>query len=156
MLILKDKDLLLLETTNSYRRVNLLLSHLLCAICIINSTKGCTPCASYKQMGFLSSKYPINGKHNQHQKKKKIKEKRKNPSQPHCPQLNNTWFLFIHHTHNKHGTANPRRPFLLPWEQHLFFVKHVWRQRKTIQFNWLNIFCTWNVDDMSSWQAEAA
>lgn len=89
-------------------------------------------------------------------KKKKKKEKRKNPSQPRCPQLNNTWFLFIHHTHNKHGTANPRQPFLLPWERHLFFVKHVWRQRKTIQFNWLNIFCTWNVDDISSWQAEAA
>lgn len=79
MLILKDKDLLLLETTNSYRRVNLLLSHLLCAICIINSTKGCTPCASYKQMGFLSSKYPINGKHNQHQKKKRKRKKEKIP-----------------------------------------------------------------------------
>ena len=35
-------------------------------------------------------------------------------------------------------------------------MKHIlWKQRKTIQLNWLSIFCTWNVDDISSWQAEA-
>lgn len=39
--------------------------------------------------------------------KKEKEKKKKNPSQPHSPQLN-TWFLFIQHPHNKDGTANPR------------------------------------------------
>lgn len=79
MLILKDKDLLLLETTNSYRRVNLLLSHLLCAICIINSTEGCTPCASYKQMGFFKFKISYQWRAQPTPKKKRKRKKEKIP-----------------------------------------------------------------------------
>jgi hypothetical protein len=65
VLILKDKNVLLLEATDSYRRVNLLLNHLLFAIHIINSTDGYAPLFPINRW-FFKFTNPINGDLSQH------------------------------------------------------------------------------------------
>lgn len=149
--------LLLLEATNSYRRTNLMLSHLLFAIHLLKSTDGCTPCASDKQMVFWKFKILYQWKPQPTPKKQQQQKKTQNP---HNHTAAHSWILgfFSFSIHiMKMALQTQTTILLLPWEQqHLFFVKHVWRQRRTIQLNWLNILCTWNVDNISSWQAEAA
>lgn len=131
MLILKNKDLLLIEATNSCRRVNLLLSHLLFAICVINSTEVYTPSASYKQMVFLSLKHLINGDHNQQPHPPTKKTKTLTITQPRAEYL-----VSVHSfTHSKDGTANPTLPSFCYHESNILSLWNTGRDKGRL-FSW--------------------